>query len=136
LTQTNNYFALLPFTKTTDHVDAKVDYQADEKDRYAVRFSWETTPGRFGSMGRSVWSGPNQFRLDAGLSRRIQVNERWALQLRADSYNVGNTSFFSNPNTDLNSANFGYVTGTNGSGSGVNGFASARSVQFAMKIMF
>ena len=41
LTQTNNYFALLPFTKTTDHVDAKVDYQADEKDRYAVRFSWE-----------------------------------------------------------------------------------------------
>ena len=95
-----------------------------------------TTPGRFGSMGRSVWSGPNQFRLDAGLSRRIQVNERWGLQLRADSYNVGNTSFFSNPNTDLNSANFGYVTGTNGSGSGVNGFASARSVQFAMKIMF
>ena len=58
------------------------------------------------------------------------------MQIRADSYNVTNTSFFSNPNTDRNSANFGYITGTNGSGSGVNGFASARSVQFAMKIQF
>ena len=26
-----------------------------------------TTPGTFGSMGRAVWSGPGQFRLDAGL---------------------------------------------------------------------
>ena len=47
-----------------------------------------------------------------------------------------NTPFFSNPNTDRNSANFGYVTGTVGSGSGVNGFSSSRSIQFAMKISF
>ena len=41
LVQTNNYFALLPFTKTTDHVDGKGDYQANDKDRFAVRFSFE-----------------------------------------------------------------------------------------------
>ncbi len=95
-----------------------------------------TAPGTFGSMGRAVWSGPGQFRLDSGVSRWINFNERWKMQIRADSYNVTNTSFFSNPNTDFNSANFGYITGTNGSGSGVNGFSSSRSVQFAMKIQF
>ena len=95
-----------------------------------------TTPGTFGSMGRNVWSGPGQFRLDAGFSRWINLNERWKMQIRADSYNFTNTPFFSNPNTDRNSANFGYVTGTVGSGSGVNGFAAARSVQFAMKLQF
>jgi hypothetical protein len=95
-----------------------------------------TAPGTFGSMGRAVWSGPGQFRLDAGVSRWINLSEKWRIQIRGDSYNVTNTAFFSNPNTDLNSANFGYVTGTNGSGSGVNGFAAARSVQLAMKIVF
>jgi hypothetical protein len=95
-----------------------------------------TAPGTFGSMGRAVWSGPGQFRIDAGVSRWINLNEKWRMQIRADSYNVTNTAFFSNPNTDFNSTNFGYVTGTNGSGSGVNGFAAARSVQLAMKIVF
>src|SRR5262249_16453006 len=61
---------------------------------------------RFGSTGRSIWSGPGQFRLDAGVSRWINFNERWKMQIRADSYNLTNTSFFNNPNTDINSANF------------------------------
>ena len=91
---------------------------------------------RFGTMGRAVWSGPGQFRLDAGLSRWINFTERWKMQLRADSYNVTNTPFFSNPNTDRNSTSFAYVTGTVGSGSGVNGFAAARSIQFALKVQF
>jgi hypothetical protein len=95
-----------------------------------------TNPGQFGNMGRAVWSGPGQFRLDAGVSRWITFNERWKAQVRADSYNVTNTSFFSNPNLDRNSVNFGYITGTVGSGSGVNGFSSSRSVQFALKIVF
>ena len=30
-TPTNDYFALLPFTKTTDHLDSKVDWQVDRK---------------------------------------------------------------------------------------------------------
>ena len=39
-TPTNDYFALLPFTKTTDHLDSKVDWQVDDKDRFSVRFSF------------------------------------------------------------------------------------------------
>jgi hypothetical protein len=93
-------------------------------------------PNTFGSMGRAVWSGPGQFRLDAGISRWINFTERWKMQIRADSYNVTNTPFFSNPNTDFNSQSFGFVTGTVGSGSGVNGFSASRSIQLAMKIVF
>jgi len=90
----------------------------------------------FGTTGRNIWSGPGQFRLDAGISRWINFTERWRMQIRADSYDVTNTPFFSNPNTDINSSAFGYVTGTVGSGVGVNGFSSARSIQLAMKIVF
>ncbi len=95
-----------------------------------------TAPGRFGTMGRAVLSGPGQYRLDSGLSRWINLAEKWKMQIRADSYNVTNTPFFSNPNTDFNSTNFGFVTGTVGSGAGVNGFTAARSMQFALKVQF
>ena len=90
-----------------------------------------------GDMGRNNLSGPGQFRLDAGISRWINFSERWKMQIRGDSYDVTNTPFFSNPaNLDFNSASFGYVTGTVGSGVGVNGFSSARSIQVGMKIQF
>ena len=90
----------------------------------------------FGTMGRNNLSGPGQFRLDGGISRWINLNERWKMQIRGDAYDVTNTPFFSNPQTDFNNANFGYVTGTVGSGTGVTGITSARSVQLAMKIQF
>jgi hypothetical protein len=93
-------------------------------------------PGLFGTLGRSVASGPGQFRLDLGVSRWININERWKMQIRGDTYNFTNTPFFSNPQTDLNNSSFGYVTGTVGSGSGVNGFTAARSVQLDLNIQF
>ena len=36
----NNYFALLPFQKTTDSVDGKIDYVISDKDRLSGRFSF------------------------------------------------------------------------------------------------
>jgi hypothetical protein len=36
----NNYFALLPYTKTTDSLDEKVDYNRSDKDRLSERFSF------------------------------------------------------------------------------------------------
>src|SRR5258708_537934 len=38
--QTNDYFALLPFQKTTDQVDSKVDWNISDKDRLSGRFSF------------------------------------------------------------------------------------------------
>src|SRR5260370_22572462 len=38
--QTNDYFALLPFRKITDQVDSKVDWSITDKDRLSGRFSF------------------------------------------------------------------------------------------------
>ena len=61
-------------------------------------------------MGRSVWSGPGQFRLDAGVSRWIDFSERWKIQ-PAPTPTFADTPFFSNPNTDINGQSFGLVSG-------------------------
>ncbi len=37
---TNNYFGLLPYTKTTDSLDEKLDYNLSDKDRLSERFSF------------------------------------------------------------------------------------------------
>ena len=37
----NNYFALLPFTKDNDFTDGKVDYTISDKDRLSGRFSFQ-----------------------------------------------------------------------------------------------
>src|SRR5262249_21187314 len=39
-TPTNNYFALLPFTKDTDSFDYKMDFNKSDKDRISGRFSY------------------------------------------------------------------------------------------------
>ncbi|HZS55359.1 MAG TPA: TonB-dependent receptor, partial [Bryobacteraceae bacterium] len=41
LAPSNNYFALLPFTKDTNFTDGKVDYTINEKDRVSGRFSFQ-----------------------------------------------------------------------------------------------
>jgi hypothetical protein len=41
LAPSNNYFALLPFTKDTDFTDGKVDYTISDKDHLSGRFSFQ-----------------------------------------------------------------------------------------------
>jgi len=91
------------------------------------------TMGAFGSI-----SGPGEFRLDSSLFRNITYKEgRYRLQLRAEVFNITNTPIFSNPTTSETSGNFGYITGTVSSGTGVNGWnTTGRSLQLAVKIYF
>jgi hypothetical protein len=88
-----------------------------------------------GSTGRNIWSGPNLYALNAGLSRWINVREGMRLQLRLETLNSTNTAQFSNPNTGFGS-NFGFVTGTLSSGTGVNGTGGGRVVQLGAKVTF
>jgi len=88
-----------------------------------------------GTTGRNIFSGPNLWGTSAGLSRWIQMNERMRLQLRLETFNTTNTPQFSNPNTGFGS-NFGFITGTIGSGVGVNGTGGGRSVQLGAKFTF
>jgi hypothetical protein len=92
-----------------------------------------------GTTGRATWSGPTLFALNTNLSRTILLSERrkTTLQLRLESLNVTNTPQFSNPNTgSIGTANFGIITGTLSSGTGVNGTGGGRVVQLGAKIMF
>ena len=72
-------------------------------------------PGQFGTLGPRTIEGPGFFRLDLNVIKRIRINERFELHLRADAINATNTPQFSNPNTDINSSNFGRITGTTSS---------------------
>jgi len=94
-----------------------------------------------GNVGRNSMIGPGFFNINLALSKTTQLTERIAMQLRLETVNTTNTPQFANPNgtcCTANNANFGFVTGTLGSGSGsVNaGTGGPRSVQLAAKFTF
>jgi hypothetical protein len=98
----------------------------------------EPATGTWGSMGAyGSTSGPGEFRIDAGLTRIFTYKERYSLQFRAEALNLTNTPIFSNPTTSETSGNFGYITGTVHSGTGVNGWNNfGRALQMSVKIKF
>jgi outer membrane receptor protein involved in Fe transport len=94
-----------------------------------------------GNTGRNIVSGPSLISLNAGLSRSIEFHgfgdRNIRLQLGLDSLNVTNTPQFSNPNTSsIGTANFGIITSTLSSGTGVNGTGGGRVVAWRVKVFF
>ncbi|MGC2658199.1 MAG: TonB-dependent receptor [Bryobacteraceae bacterium] len=96
----------------------------------------EPVGARFGTSGRNIISGPGLFSLNASLFRQIDLTERYHLELRAEAFNLTNTPEFANPNTSLTSSSFGYVTGTLGSGTGINGVGGGRSLEMSVRLAF
>jgi len=94
-----------------------------------------STWGPMGAFGST--SGPGEFRIDAGLTRIFRYRERFSLQFRGEALNLTNTPIFSNPDTGFTDGNFGYITGTVHSGTGVNGWNTVgRALQLSVKIKF
>ncbi|MGB7719113.1 MAG: carboxypeptidase-like regulatory domain-containing protein [Bryobacteraceae bacterium] len=94
-----------------------------------------------GNVGRNSMIGPGFFNMNFALSKTTQFTERIGMQLRLETVNTTNTPQFANPNgtcCTANNANFGFVTGTFGTGSGsVNsGTGGPRSIQLAAKLTF
>ncbi|MBI3680931.1 MAG: carboxypeptidase regulatory-like domain-containing protein [Acidobacteria bacterium] len=83
----------------------------DASGRLLVR---NPAPGELGNLAPRFLEGPGSFRLDVNLVKRIKVHERYELILRADAENLTNAPQFGNPNTDINSLNFGRITGASG----------------------
>ncbi len=81
-------------------------------------------------------SGPGLFALNMSLLKHFKVTERTDVELRAESFNVTNTPEFSNPQISLTSSTYGYVTGTVGSGTGVNGTGGGRALQLGARVTF
>ena len=90
-----------------------------------------------GNTGRNIYSGPDLFTLNTNLSRTIAIRERLQMQIRFECFNVTNTPAFAVPNSQVGSTNFGYITSTLSSGSGVtSGAGTPRTVQAGVRFTF
>lgn len=84
--------------------------------------------GEFGNTGRNYFRQPGGWGVDASLLKRTAINERFNLELRADSTNALNHPIFGAPTATLSSATFGRIRDTVISGS--------RKIQLGAKLTF
>ncbi len=109
-------------------------------------------PGKLGNLERNALVGPSFRQIDLALAKRFSF-ERWALEFRAEVFNVFNTANFSNPPAELPNAlgigsgqlqpgqpftspvagNFGVLSDTVGKAVGLG---TSRQMQFALRISF
>jgi hypothetical protein len=72
------------------------------------------TPGTLGNLAPTYIEGPGTFRFDLNLIKRIRITESRNLEFRATAIDALNHPIWQNPNTDINSVNFGRITGADG----------------------
>jgi hypothetical protein len=84
-------------------------------------------PGTVGSLGLATIYGPRFFNFDFSTLKRTRINENMNVEFRAEIFNAFNTVNFDNPVTNINSANFGRVTGIVG---------RPRVMQFGLRLNF
>ena len=90
-----------------------------------------------GNIGRNVYTGPGMFQNNASIFKTFTLPlEGTTMDIRMDVFQLTNTPQFSNPSNSITSSTFGKVTGTTGSGSGVNGTGGGRSLQLAAIFKF
>jgi hypothetical protein len=83
-------------------------------------------PGTIGKMGRANILGPGTWSLDMALSRSFPIGENDRVEFRVEAFNVSNSLRPGNPNTSLNSNQFGRITSA----------LDPRIMQFAVKFVF
>ena len=81
----------------------------------------------FGTMGRNSLRGDWNRNLDLSAFRTFPVKEFANIEFRAESFNLTNSTVFSNPANTINSSNFGVITSTAN---------TPRQIQLALKIKF
>jgi hypothetical protein len=82
---------------------------------------------RFGNAGRSILPADGVFNMDAGVMKVFPLTESVHLQVRAEAFNVTNTPTLADPNSNLDSPDFGKIRGT---------VSTPRQLQFAVRISF
>jgi hypothetical protein len=63
----------------------------------------------FGLLGRNTLVGPGLFNIDTSLSKRFRIRERFALEIRADAFNLFNTPNSNQIGRIINASDFGQV---------------------------
>jgi hypothetical protein len=99
-----------------------------------------------GDLGRNALRGCDAVQLDTTLRRQFHLNERLALQVRADFFNIFNHPNFGSPINFLSSPQFGQPTqmlstslGSGGQSGGLSPLyqiGGPRSIQLALKLQF
>lgn len=96
--------------------------------------AFKAVSGRFGTLGRNVFTGPSAYNWDFSLFKNFAVTERQQIQFRAEMFNIFNTPQFANPGSTTSSpATFGQSLSTIAA---VGGFGSNRQIQFALRYAF
>lgn len=111
--------------------DPTLDAGRPRADVLAAYFSTScfTAPavGEFGSAPRNVGFGPGFIGVDASLTKRWELTERWRFQFRGDFLNLPNRANFNLPNAVRGRGDFGRVTSTVGTG---------RQIQLSARLEF
>ena len=82
-----------------------------------------------GTLGARWIEGPALTQVDLSLAKRIQIRENVNFLIRADAINAPNLTNWGNPNVNINSPNFGRITGL-ASDSTARRFAFTARVEF------
>lgn len=83
-------------------------------------------PYTFGNAGNGIITGPHSTNWNVGLAKYFRITERHRIQFRAEAFNIWNEVVKGNPDTNIESPNFGKIFGV----------GAARQLQFGLKYMF
>src|SRR4029078_10129209 len=71
-------------------------------------------PGQIGTLDQAWIEGPARLGLDMNLIKRVAVAETKTFEIRMDATNVRHKPIWGNPNTNINSDQFGRITSATG----------------------
>jgi len=89
-----------------------------------------------GNVARNAFRGPGYIQNNASLFKTFYLHENWTFDFRCDAFQLTNSPQFGSPSTSITSGTFGQVTGTVGSGTGINGIGGGRALQLAGTLRF
>ncbi len=135
VTQTANLVS--PYNKIPGHSALGIAFFDSAAFAQPQGFTGTTGFGITGNTQRNQFTGPGYIQNNLTVAKQFPVFREANLETRFEAFQLSNTPQFGLPNTTFGAANFGYITGTLGSGQGsVNGVGGGRSLQASVKLQF
>ncbi len=100
---------------------------ADGRAPFQGQVFYNPNQGEIGTLGRRVFTGPVFKNLDLALQKAFYITENRFVEFRTEAFNLTNTVSFDAPGWNINSTNFGRVTGVQ---------SGRRIVQFSLRLVF